>query len=388
MCLYPKLLRNPHFKDRWFWDKLNSDNEMFINRIADELIHNGEIKNVSQLYVPIGCGRCVECLKKKANEWRTRLLFEMSMNKLLERPLFVTLTFRNEALDKLENELEVSESNAVATVAVRRFLERVRKKKKKSYRHFLVTELGGSDGHSERIHLHGVIWTNDKIDDLKKFWSYGNIYVGEYCNERSINYIVKYIFKLDPKHKGYIPKILCSPGIGAAYCQTKDFELRKYNGDQTNDTLRLPSGQTVNMPIYYRNKLYNEWEKMDLWWQKIQKKTRYVNGIKIKIDTEEGIQYYKSVLTKAQEENKLLGYGDSSEEWAKCSYNTRLKTINIKKNLEKKLTPIKKDVKLSKNNKNNEGNISLFKEKVVSLHRDSRNQKPRRTNKKWSTQLN
>ena len=45
---------------------------------------------------------------------------------------FITLTFSNEEIDKLIQETGIQESNAVETIAVRRFLERWRKKYKKS----------------------------------------------------------------------------------------------------------------------------------------------------------------------------------------------------------------------------------------------------------------
>ena len=52
----------------------------------------------------------------------------------------ITLTFSNEELDKLIQETGIQESNAVATIAVRRFLERWRKKYKKSVKHFLIPQ--------------------------------------------------------------------------------------------------------------------------------------------------------------------------------------------------------------------------------------------------------
>ena len=77
---------------------------------------------------------------------------------------FITLTFSNEELDKLIQETGIQESNAVATIAVRRFLERWRKKNKKSVRHWLVTELGHKN--TEHLHLHGIIWTDYKKEKM------------------------------------------------------------------------------------------------------------------------------------------------------------------------------------------------------------------------------
>ena len=83
---------------------------------------------------------------------------------------FITLTFSNEELDKQIQETGIQESNAVATIAVRRFLERWRKKYKKSVKHFLITELGHSG--TERIHLHGILFTNEKTETIQEIWKY------------------------------------------------------------------------------------------------------------------------------------------------------------------------------------------------------------------------
>ena len=36
------------------------------------------------------------------------------------------------------------------------------------------------------------------------------IYIGEYVSRKTVNYIIKYIHKIDKKHKGYTPKVLLS----------------------------------------------------------------------------------------------------------------------------------------------------------------------------------
>ena len=89
---------------------------------------------------------------------------------------FVTLTFNTKSLQKLRTHekckhLEGYElDNQIATVATRLFLERYRKEHKISLRHWLITELG--DGHSEHMHMHGIVWT-DKREDIHKHWKYG-----------------------------------------------------------------------------------------------------------------------------------------------------------------------------------------------------------------------
>ncbi len=107
--------------------------------------------------MPVGCGRCMECRKQKAREWAVRLQEEIKINKNAK---FVTLTFSDEAISKIEEEIKgltgYERDNEVATRAVRKYLERWRKKYKKSQRHWLVTELGQTK--TERVHIHGLMW--------------------------------------------------------------------------------------------------------------------------------------------------------------------------------------------------------------------------------------
>ena len=124
-----------------------------------------------------------------------------------------------------------TDDNAIATLAIRRFLERWRKAKKVSVKHFFVTEKGHKGTH--RIHLHGIIKSRD-FDFIEKTWSYGWIFPGDetnrlknYVNNKSINYISKYITKVDLVNKGFFGKILCSPGIGNKLSPTLKLFLTK-----------------------------------------------------------------------------------------------------------------------------------------------------------------
>ena len=110
--------------------------------------------------VPIGCGKCEECRRKKSGEWRVRLEQEFIHNKQKYR--FITLTFNEKALKKylelareeINNKKKEDTKNGydirniACKIAVRRWLERIRKDKKKSVRHWLITELGGDYLHS------------------------------------------------------------------------------------------------------------------------------------------------------------------------------------------------------------------------------------------------
>ena len=49
------------------------------------------------LYVPIACGECMECKKRKAREWKYRILEDIKTNNICK---FTTLTFSNESIKK------------------------------------------------------------------------------------------------------------------------------------------------------------------------------------------------------------------------------------------------------------------------------------------------
>ena len=155
MCLYPRLIRNRKYIP-------NKKNKGIVPEVKDRRV----------LAVPVGCGNCMECKKKKTREWQVRLNEEIRND---NRGKYVTLTFNEQELQKLDKECEkfygYDRDNAIAKLAVRRFLERWRKKYKKSVKHWLVTELGQSS--TERLHLHGIIWTNEKAD-ISKIWKYGS----------------------------------------------------------------------------------------------------------------------------------------------------------------------------------------------------------------------
>lgn len=312
MCLYPKLI---------------------INRKYTGTKKNGgkvpELKDNRIRFVPVACGQCMECRKAKANQWRVRLHEEIKVQKY---KYFITLTIAPIELNKLINKYNIEDVNEVATKAVRLMLERIRKDYKKSIKHWIVTELGQNN--SERIHLHGIIFTEYPINNewLEKYWKYGHADTGKYCNARTVNYIVKYIFKLDPKHKGYIPKILCSSGLGKDYITNFAKEKHKYIGKETKDYYTLPNGQRVALPIYYRNKVFTEEEREKLWLHKIDKDTRFVNGIEIRkvLQSQEGSDYYYSVLKTAQENNIKLGYGSDKQEWRKKTYKVTLDMLKSK----------------------------------------------------------
>ena len=150
MCLYPKLIKNRKYI-------ANKKNGGIIPPVTDLRV----------LQVPVGCSKCMECKKQKANQWKVRLSEDIRVNKDAK---FVTYTFNEHELQKLDNDVEkgltgYNRDNEIARLAVRRYTERWRKKYKKTLRHWLVTELGSKN--TERLHIHGIVWSQ-KTKDIKE----------------------------------------------------------------------------------------------------------------------------------------------------------------------------------------------------------------------------
>ena len=139
--------------------------------------------------------------------------------------------------------------------------------------------------------------------------------IQNYVNERTVNYIIKYVTKLDLKHKHYKPIILCSPGLGNNYTNRQDSVKNKFNGTDTITTYRTSTGHKVNMPIYWRNKIYTEEEREKLWLISLDKMERWVRGERVSIKN--GIDEYLELRNYYREENKRLGYGwvDDGTNW-------------------------------------------------------------------------
>jgi hypothetical protein len=314
VCLFPKLIKNRKYV-------VNNKNGGDVPIPNDHRV----------LMVPIGCGRCMECLKQKSRQWSIRLNEEIRVNTTGK---FVTLSFSDEEYWKIRDKLDIKLDdeyyidNAIATYAVRHFLENWRSKHKKSVKHWLVTELGQNK--SERIHLHGIIFT-DMVNEITSKWKYGNVFIGSYCNEASVNYIVKYLSKSDPLHTEYKPITLCSPGIGKSYCDRLDFTRNNFNGNLTREWYSFRNGSKANLPIYYRNKAYSDEEREFLWLKKLDENVRYVDGQKISVNDANGLKNYYNCLSVAQAKNKRLGYGDDTENWDVKRYENERRSMLRKK---------------------------------------------------------
>lgn len=281
MCLFTKYIKNKRYQPT----KKNKGNPEICT-------------DKRKYYVPIGCGECIECRRQKRNEWLLRIEEERKNNS--NKCIYTTFTFSDEALKELSEAAGTKEVNAVAKLAVRRFLERWRKKYKTSVKHFFVTELGEKEG---RIHLHGFLFTNEKFKTINEIWKYGITKLSVLKYNYAILYVVKYISKEDKVHTGYKPVICSSPGLGKI--QFKEFS--KFNEEKTKEYV-IYNRHKYGLPIYWRNIIYSEEERQKLWEYKLNENKRYILGTECKADD---LKKFTKLNERARQFNKDLGFGDN-----------------------------------------------------------------------------
>nr|QJB19374.1 MAG: replication initiator protein [Microvirus sp.] len=146
--------------------------------------------------IVLPCGRCTECISKRAIEWATRAKHEISMHTL---NCFITLTYDDQHLPPIHD----------TKPEFQKFIKRLRKKTKTDIRYMVSHEYGSK---TYRPHHHAIIfgWAPDnqhsprptpssgelifRSPELESLWQLGFSSVGS-ATERSAYYIASYSLK-------------------------------------------------------------------------------------------------------------------------------------------------------------------------------------------------
>lgn len=323
MCLYPVRILNKRFLPNRK------------NGYQPPICHDERLR-----YVMCECGKCFECRKKKAREWRIRMSEELKEN---PSAIFFTGTLADERIEKLCKKYNIKKTdyNQIATKEVRLFLERIRRfNGGKSIKHWIVTERGHTN--TRRIHIHGIFYHHDKkklSQLLKNEWIAGYSYQGNYVNEKTINYISKYMTKTDLDNPTFRGIVLASPGLGREYINRLDGR-KKYiprtETQQTDECYRFRNGAKSALPKYYKYKIFSEEERELLWIEKQESGEKYVMGEKIICKTaEEEDKYYSPLVVYYRNMCQKL-HGDNPEQW------------RIQKMIYRKIQENRRDEKLKK----------------------------------------
>lgn len=276
MCLQTRFIRNPRYKP----NKKNNG--------RPEVARAAEL-----LFVPIKCGECIECRKEKAREWEFRLENELQGDQTAR---FITLTFNEEALDKLK--LETPDDNALCSRAIELLCKRC-ERKLKSLKHWFINELGHEG--TERIHLHGFVWGKGAIEEVKKKWTFGYIFDSGVPQGGAIKYCVKYTYKFDEAHPEFKQKVFASKGIGRKWLKT--VEAERMMEREKEEPARLKDGRKMKLPMYFYRKIMSDEAREKAFIEKQRQPYMWACGKKIK-KTKKGYLYAKA-LTDAKIEEML-----------------------------------------------------------------------------------
>ena len=268
-------------------------------------------------YVEVECGHCFECRKKKRREWRIR-----NYEQLKETPVavFFTGTVSPQRYEHICKQYgyknDGSQDNEIITKIQRLFLERIRKEKGYSIKHWCVTEKGHTN--TRRIHIHGLYYAThgetkwQLTKTLFENWIDGYKFYGSYVNEKTINYVSKYMTKKDEDNPDYIGIVLCSKGLGANYAKRMAYK-HKWDKEETIITYRASNGADMPLPRYYKTQLYTEDQRQLLWLYAEDKGVKWVKGFKVQGANGANRDYYEALVKQKNEEGAPL-HGDVEEE--------------------------------------------------------------------------
>lgn len=224
-------------------------------------------------------------------------------------------------------------------------------------KHWCVTEKGHTN--TRRIHLHGIFYAPNGmtqfklINILRNNWIDGYCYNGKYCNEKTINYVSKYMTKKDMDNPEYTGKVLCSPGLGAGYIK-RIGKRHEWNEENTKEDYYTRQGTYIALPKYYKYKLFTEDQREQLWIYRENSGEKFVGNFKVKITDEKSEEYYNTLRKQHNEDGIKTHKDDIKEIIIKKLQNRRDKNKKSKakklfelygKELRKK---INNDIKLAK----------------------------------------
>ena len=95
----------------------------------------------------------------------------------------------------------------------------------------------------------------------------------------------------------------------------------EYKKGETNERYRTRTGVKLNLPIYYRNKLFTEEERELIFLDKIEKGIIYVMGQPVNREDED---YYIKLLEEGRKKEQNL-YRERRKDWEQIQYINRLR---------------------------------------------------------------
>lgn len=213
----------------------------------------------------VPCGKCNFCLSSRRAEWAFRLNQEFKKS---ESSSFLTLTYSDEKIPHTVNgEQELNKEHLVL------FAKKLRKLQPTiPLKYYTCGEYGTK---TDRPHYHSIMFnmTNETKNQVVNTWGHGHVDIGNVTGA-SINYVCKYVINKQNDYGDRQPPFaLISKGIGKSYLSPETIAWHK---SAKLDHVTA-NGIPARMPRYYKDVIFNKYEK-----EKFNKKisnavTRYNN---------------------------------------------------------------------------------------------------------------
>ena len=307
-CPYTKGVPNPAFVSRYHEEvgeayenskgtisyRLKWDHNYDLEKFVYEQESRGRVFMVKP-FLEVPCGKCAICMSNRKQEWIFRLKQELDVSCAA---VFVTLSYDDLHLpfrDKEGNYYRLSDTplyneeeahQSLCKRDIQLFMKRLRKQTDAMIskyqaknlvcpigmpRFYLVGEYGGKH---QRPHYHAILfniphWPVGSYDPylfIGNIWHQGNISIGP-VNGRVLNYVVSYMDLKKEKPHEFSEDQFClmsrRPGIGANYLEKSHIKsYYDYEKLKDNNVLVSMDGLKMPMPTYYKNKIYNDYDKL------------------------------------------------------------------------------------------------------------------------------
>lgn len=201
-------------------------------------------------YIPVPCGRCPECLKRRSMQWTFRIAKEAEN---CISALFVTLTYNTSTVPITKNGFMTLDKEHVKTL-MHKLRSYHAEKNLPKLRYYICGEYGGN---RQRPHYHAII-LNCNVQAILDRWPYGSVHIGK-TQDASIAYTVGYLNKgkIVPAHKNddRQPEFShMSKGLGKGYITEPMIKFHWQSPEHL--FLTLPDGVKISLPRYYRDKIF------------------------------------------------------------------------------------------------------------------------------------
>lgn len=209
----------------------------------------------------VPCGKCVQCKKRRRNQWGFRLFQEMQVS---DSVCFMTLTYAEEPLS-------FNGHGTLDKTDLQNFFKRLRKVNKRKLKYYAVGEYGGR---YKRPHYHIILfnlddyWIPRSQDFAVKIWQKGMVDIAG-VTMASINYVVNYVLKSTWKPEqdddDRQPEFaVMSKKLGISYLTKNKYEWHNRDLEELPAYVTGPNGQKIAMPRYFKERVYNRDQKKRL----------------------------------------------------------------------------------------------------------------------------